>query len=109
SSHSARPHLGVDSILAAGRVVSSIYQIVQSRVDPYKTGVLNVGMIRGGVAPNILAGECLLSGTIRSYDPEIRDFLPRQVERIARAICESMDAEMDWRVVDGSPPVINDE
>lgn len=108
SAHSARPHLGVDAILAASRVITAIYQTIQSSIDPYTTGVLNVGMVHGGEAPNILAGSCELSGTIRSYEPELREFIPKQVDKQARAICESMGATAEFEIVDGSPAVIND-
>lgn len=62
--HSAYPALGKSAILGAARLISHIEmiakQISQERHDgfdpPHTT--LNVGLIRGGSAKNVIAGEC---------------------------------------------------
>ena len=62
--HSAYPALGASAIFRAARLVSRIERIGEElRADtrpqfepPYTT--LNVGLIRGGTAKNIIAGEC---------------------------------------------------
>ncbi|HKQ52557.1 MAG TPA: acetylornithine deacetylase [Pyrinomonadaceae bacterium] len=62
--HSAYPALGASAIFRAARLVSRVEQIgTELQRDarpafepPYTT--LNVGLIRGGTAKNIIAGEC---------------------------------------------------
>lgn len=62
--HSAYPALGASAIFRAARLVSRIERIgAELQADtrppfepPYTT--LNVGLIRGGTAKNIIAGEC---------------------------------------------------
>ncbi len=62
--HSAYPALGASAIFRAARLVSRIERIGEElQADsrplfepPYTT--LNVGLIRGGTAKNIIAGEC---------------------------------------------------
>jgi acetylornithine deacetylase len=62
--HSAYPALGASAIFRAARLVSRIEQIAEGlkaeehgAFDPPHT-TLNVGLIKGGTAKNILAGEC---------------------------------------------------
>jgi len=62
--HSAYPALGASAIYRAARLVTrleliadGLKQLVHSAFDPPFT-TLNVGLIRGGSAKNILAGEC---------------------------------------------------
>lgn len=65
--HSAYPDTGASAILAAGRVLREIEsaqaEIAQEQdprfTPPYTT--YNVGLIQGGKAKNIIAGECTLT------------------------------------------------
>jgi acetylornithine deacetylase len=77
--HSAFPHVGASAIHAAGRLLGELERLQEElRADedplfapPYTT--LNVGLIRGGKARNILAGECVFSlewRPIPGQDPE---------------------------------------
>ncbi|HYN24085.1 MAG TPA: acetylornithine deacetylase [Pyrinomonadaceae bacterium] len=62
--HSAYPALGASAILRAARVIVRIEKIAEdlkagrheSFDPPYTT--LNIGVIRGGTAKNVIAGEC---------------------------------------------------
>jgi acetylornithine deacetylase len=62
--HSAYPALGASAIFRAARLVSRVEEIgrelqadTRPEFDPPHT-TLNVGLIRGGTAKNIIAGEC---------------------------------------------------
>lgn len=62
--HSAYPSLGASAIFRAARLVSEIERIAEElqkdrrdEFDPPFT-TLNVGLIQGGTAKNIIAGEC---------------------------------------------------
>ena len=62
--HSAYPALGASAILRAARLINRVEKIAASLKDdlhpafdpPFTT--LNIGLIRGGSAKNVLAGEC---------------------------------------------------
>ena len=62
--HSAYPALGKSAILGAARLISRLEEIANEikteqhdEFDPSYT-TLNVGLIRGGTAKNVIAGEC---------------------------------------------------
>jgi acetylornithine deacetylase len=65
--HSAYPSLGASAIFRAARLVTEIEKIAERLKEdrraefdpPYTT--LNVGLIQGGTAKNIIAGECRLT------------------------------------------------
>lgn len=56
------PQNGVHSIAAAANAISSL---TLGRIDEETT--LNVGVIHGGLATNIVPEQCVVSGEIRSY------------------------------------------
>ncbi|HTP28036.1 MAG TPA: acetylornithine deacetylase [Anaeromyxobacteraceae bacterium] len=77
--HSAFPELGVSAIRAAGRLLAEIEQIEEqlreetspSFSPPFTT--LNIGLIQGGKARNIVPGQCTFSlewRPIPEQDPE---------------------------------------
>jgi acetylornithine deacetylase len=65
--HSAFPDVGASAIHAAGRLLAEVERLQEEMKDeqdalfhpPWTT--FNVGLIRGGKARNILAGECVFS------------------------------------------------
>ena len=50
----------------------------------------------------------MLEGTIRSFDPAMRDYIHGAIERTARLIAESAGAEIDFELDQGPPPLKND-
>jgi len=62
--HSAYPQLGTSAIFGAARLISAIETIAQKlsteqhpAFDPAYT-TLNVGLVHGGTAKNVIAGDC---------------------------------------------------
>ena len=62
--HSAYPAIGVSANFRAARLITAIEQIAEELKQEKQTGfdppytTLNVGILRGGTAKNIIAGEC---------------------------------------------------
>ena len=85
----AYPHTGLDTIFIAAQVINAIHGVRSTRVDPLRPSILSVSTVHGGSARNVIPPEVTISGTIRSYDDETRDLLPRELERalsVARAL-----------------------
>jgi amidohydrolase len=105
--HGAVPNLTVDPILAASQVVNALQGIVSRNISPLKTAVVTVASIHGGDAFNVIPSEVELKGTIRTFEPEIRDLVIRRFHQIVENVvhasgCESM---IDIKAI--SPAVYN--
>ncbi len=70
--HGARPHEGIDPIVAAAAIVGALQTIVSRRLDPGATAVVTIGSIHGGTAPNVIPERVMLTGTIRAMLPDVR-------------------------------------
>ena len=101
--HSAYPHLGASAIMRAARLVTRIERLSEelkrqehAAFDPPYTTV-NVGLIQGGTAKNIIAGHCRFTlewRPIPTEPPEhFLDLLRREVER-ERASDPDFDCEI---------------
>ncbi|HSH44956.1 MAG TPA: amidohydrolase, partial [Longimicrobiales bacterium] len=107
SSHGARPDEGVDALVLAAHVVLAAQHGVARRISPMKSGVLTIGSIDGGTAENIIADRVRLEGTIRYFDPQVRERLRAALEAATR-VAETMGGRVEMDLLEGYPPTIND-
>lgn len=108
-SHGARPHEGADPIVGMGSLIGELQTIVSRRLNPSTAGVISVGEARAGSAPNVIPDRAFLAGTIRSFDPETRELLHREVKRIAESVAAVHRLKASVKLEKGSPPVVNSE
>jgi IAA-amino acid hydrolase len=93
--HAAFPHITHDPIVAISQIIGAFQSIVARESDPLSPTVLSVTSVHGGTAYNVVPGEVVASGTIRSLRTEelhrIREAMRRVAENIARAMrCEAV-------------------
>ena len=87
--HGSMPNTGIDPITAAAHIVTGLQAIHARELALSEEAVLTIGSIRGGSAPNIIPDSVELSGSIRSYDEEVRAFLKQRLTDIAQGIAAS--------------------
>ncbi len=106
--HAAIPHEARDALVAAAYVVTALQTVVSRGTDPLQPVVVTVGELHAGTVFNVIPGEARLAGTVRTFDPELWERIPADVERVIRGVCEAHGCtyELDYRRVDG--PTIND-
>lgn len=107
--HAASPHLSVDPIVTAARIVDGLQQLVSREVKPSIPAVVSITHIHAGAETyNVIPNQAVLMGGIRTVGPEMRTYLIRRAEEIAQGIGAAMGAWVKFEVVDGCPAVIND-
>ncbi len=107
--HGATPHDTKDAIAIASQLVVNLQQIVSRRVNPTEAAVLSVGSFVAENAFNIIADTAKLSGTIRTFTPEMRDLMERELKRVVEGTCIAADCTYSLTYERGYPPVINHE
>lgn len=105
--HGARPHEATDAVVVAGLLITTIQTLVSREINPVFPSVVTVGMVHAGTAPNVIAEEAYLEGSIRTTLPEVRDILHRGLARMAKAMGELHNAEVKLDITPGYPPVVN--
>jgi amidohydrolase len=106
--HGAQPHLTVDPIAVGSQIVSALQTIVAREVDPTREAVVTVGAFIAGDASNVIPDTAVMRGTLRSFDPEVRELIGRRVGEIATGIASAMRAEVEYVYNPGYPATIND-
>lgn len=105
--HGAAPHETVDPLWLLGPVMSALHGIVTRRIDPMQPAVLSLGQVHGGTASNIIPSEVYIQGTLRSFDPNVRQALLDEVDR-ALSIVRPLGGDYRLNVIRGYPAGWND-
>ncbi|MBV7543621.1 M20 aminoacylase family protein [Acidovorax sp. sic0104] len=105
--HGAAPHETVDPVVASAHIITALQTVVSRNVDPLDMGVVTVGSIHGGNAPNVVPESVELKLTARAFKPEVREVLKERIPAIARAQAESFGATADVLYRPGYPAVLN--
>ena len=106
--HGALPDRTIDPVVMAAEFISVAQSIVSREISPNEMGVMTVGQIHGGTAPNIIPDVVLLEGTIRAYSTTVRKQIISSVTRIATGIAQTMNGDSRFEILYGTPPVVND-
>lgn len=105
--HGAYPHLGTDPLWMLLPVMQALHGIVARRIDPIQPAVVSLGVVRGGTASNVIPAEVYLEGTLRSFDPGVREQLIAEVER-AFAVARAVGGDYRLEIERGYPAGRND-
>ncbi|EMS80942.1 M20 metallopeptidase family protein [Desulfotignum phosphitoxidans] len=105
--HGAMPHLCVDAIDVAAQIVNALQRIVSRHMNPQHPTVVTVGEFKAGTAFNIIPQAAYLSGTTRTFDPEIWKTWADRIDRVVKGICQAMGATYELNYQSGYPVTTN--
>jgi hippurate hydrolase len=105
--HGARPQESADPVVGAAAVIGALQTIVSRRLSPAVPGVVTVGTIHAGTAPNVIPESATLSGTVRATDPESRALLLGEVRRLVETIADAYRLTAKVTLAEGTPPLVN--
>ncbi|MFJ9383945.1 M20 family metallopeptidase [Peribacillus sp. NPDC101481] len=107
--HASQPELTVDPIAIGTQVVSNLQHIVSRYRDAQEALVISVTQFHAGSAINVIPSKVSIGGSVRSFNPELREEIPNFIERIVKGITEAHGATYEFDYQFGYAPTINDE
>ncbi|WBY02354.1 amidohydrolase [Ramlibacter tataouinensis] len=106
--HAANPDRCVDPIWIGAQIVANLQAIVARNTDAHDALIVSVTRFVAGTAFNVIPDGAELWGSVRCFDPGVREAVPGRIERIARGIAEAHGATIALDYVHGYRPVVND-
>lgn len=106
--HGAMPETGVDPINIAAHIYLALQTLTAREVAAGTPAVITVGRFRAGEAPNILPGEAVMEGTIRTFDRTLSARLLERIRDIAKATAEGLRGSAAVEETASAPPLKND-
>ncbi|HEX5818134.1 MAG TPA: amidohydrolase [Gemmatimonadales bacterium] len=107
-SHGAYPHVGIDAIVTATQVVQALQTIRSRTVDPTEPAVVTVGTLRAGDRNNVVAGEALLSGTVRTFSDSLTTVIRERMTAIFEGVTRAAGATYELDFYQWNPVTAND-
>ena len=108
--HGSAPDKALDPITIAARFVVDVQTVISREKDPKEFGVVTIGAINGGTVGNIIPDTVKVRGTIRSYNPAVREKILAGVRRVANASAAMADAPApDVQLIPGGLAIENND
>jgi IAA-amino acid hydrolase len=107
--HGAFPHLAIDPVTTAAKLIGELQTIVSRETDPLDSAVISVTTIRAGEAYNVIPQEVKMTGTIRSLTLSGMRLLQDRIREMSTHIAAAnrCEAVVDFPGND-YPPTVND-
>ena len=106
--HGASPHLGVDAIVTASQIVTSLQTIRSRTLSPLEPSVVTVGVFQAGDRRNIIAGEAQLEGTVRTFNDSTTDLIKARMGEIFAGETAAAGARFELTFEETVPVTVND-
>lgn len=84
--HSSTPQLGIDPLIIVNTIYTLLNTLIGREVDPFETATLTVGRMGGGTMCNIIPDTAILEGSLRCFNPQVRDHVIKRVYEIIDTI-----------------------
>lgn len=91
--HGSRPDHTIDPIVIGSHIVTALETINARELAPDAFGVLTFGSFHSGVKFNIIPETASLSGSLRTYDNSVREFMKQRLAEIVEGTARTYRAE----------------
>ena len=106
--HGAYPHTTIDPINVAVNIYTNFLELIARECPPQETSTLTFGMLSAGSNSNIIPDLAEMQGTLRAYNPEVRNKLKTRMLEIIEGLKISTKAEIDFDFFTGVPSLYSD-
>lgn len=91
--HGSMPNDTVDPIMVGAHILTALESINSREIAPDSFGVLTVGCFQSGSKFNIIPDTAFMTGTIRTFDSEVRAFIKKRLVELAEGTARAYRAE----------------
>lgn len=106
--HGSTPEKGIDPVNITAHIILALQAINSREFSATCPVVLTIGNIHGGGQYNIIPDEVVFEGTIRCLEEPVRQKIARRIGEISAATASAFGGSVEYEMIWGAPPVIND-
>jgi hippurate hydrolase len=107
--HAARPHLTVDPVVVGAHIITAIQSIVGRNVDPVKSAVVSITMVKAGTTDNVIPQRVRLDGTARSLSEDVRVLVEERLRTLVEHTAAAFGAKGKLAYRRNYPVLVNHE
>jgi amidohydrolase len=110
--HGSRPWDSIDPVMATAELIQNLNTIVSRRINIVNNpAVISVGIVRSGTRGNIIPEDSEVQGTIRTFDPDLREEIYEEIRQVASGVALGTGTKItvEFDVGGFYPVTFNDE
>lgn len=101
--HGSQPERCIDPINAGVQVYLALQALVARDCPPTKEAALTIGQFQAGAAANAIPNEAVLQGTLRTFEPEVRELMIRRIREIVPAVAAAYRCQCEIETLSDVP------
>ncbi len=101
TAHGSMPQHGINAIQAVNRFLTALHEYTLAHTPHPILGsaTMNIGMISGGVSPNVVPDRCSVTIDIRTVPGQSHQAIVAEIEQLARQVSERMSAGCQVKII----------
>jgi hippurate hydrolase len=107
--HAAMPYLCKNPLYPAMDFIKTINEKSMMGITPLDSHVVTFSSLQCGNAPNVIADQCTVLGTVRTFNNNIRNKLHENMLKASTLCAEKYECNVDVKYNFQYPPLINDD
>lgn len=107
--HGATPQKGIDPINVAAHICLALQTIISREICASDTALLSNGFLQAGSAFNVIPSTATLGGTVRSFSPDVGEFIKKRIVEISEHTSKAFNATCQVEFPNSAPSCINDK
>ena len=108
-SHGSTPESSIDPLNVAVQIYNAIGAMRMREIKASEFLAMSICSISSGSSFNIIPDSVEMRGTMRTFNPEIRDYVVRRIEEITAQIASLYRAESSLEIVSSAPTIFNND
>jgi len=107
--HGSAPEGCIDPINAGVEVYHALQALIARECPPSAEAALTIGQFTAGNAANVIPERCVLQGTLRTFNEEVRTMLIRRINEIVPAVAAAYRTTCEIEELSNVPSVTCNE
>ena len=109
SAHGGMPTNGIDPSIPCAHIILALESLINREAANPGDGLITIGEIHSGAAPNVISECATIKGTLRSFDEKTRKILKKRLCEIVDMYSSAHKASGKVEFTSGCPVLKNDE
>lgn len=105
--HGAQPDHTIDPIMTAVQIAQSWQTIISRNKAPQDAATLSITRIEAGNTFNVIPGQAVMAGTVRTFTPAVLDLLEQRMREIAEHTAAAFHCQAEFAFRRNYPPLVN--
>lgn len=107
--HGSTPEQGVDPIATAVHIYLALQELIAREISASQEAALTIGHIEAGSVPNAIPDSAMMEGTLRTFDPDVREHLISRISEVTESVARTYRASADIEVLYDVPVCVCDD